>query len=215
MLDDLGYRASDILQSNSIIWVEGPSDRIYLNHWIKSFDSSLKEGVHYCIMFYGGGLIKHLSASEAALDGFVELRKMNRNMAILFDSDRDSNTSALKPSVQRILDEARLNDVLIWVTAGREVENYISGEVLQDALKKCHPRIYLSSGKTGLYDHSFYFFRQNPKNPSQKVTYKDGDKVGAASIVCQLDADLDVLDLRQRVDEVVRMIRKANGLQAL
>ncbi|ROT44386.1 ATP-binding protein [Pusillimonas sp. NJUB218] len=27
---DLGYRASDIVQANSIIWVEGPSDRIYL-----------------------------------------------------------------------------------------------------------------------------------------------------------------------------------------
>ncbi|ASF48146.1 hypothetical protein CEK71_19915 [Methylovulum psychrotolerans] len=28
--NDLGYKASDILQTNCIIWVEGPSDRIYL-----------------------------------------------------------------------------------------------------------------------------------------------------------------------------------------
>jgi len=33
---DLGYRASDLLQANCIIWVEGPSDRIYLNHWIRA-----------------------------------------------------------------------------------------------------------------------------------------------------------------------------------
>ncbi len=26
--DDLGCRASDILQANAVIWVEGPSDRI-------------------------------------------------------------------------------------------------------------------------------------------------------------------------------------------
>ncbi|MCR8550391.1 AAA family ATPase [Salipiger sp. P9] len=32
ILDDLGYQASDILQTNSVIWVEGPSDRTYLNH---------------------------------------------------------------------------------------------------------------------------------------------------------------------------------------
>lgn len=34
VLDDLDVRASDLLQSNGVIWVEGPSDRIYLNHWI-------------------------------------------------------------------------------------------------------------------------------------------------------------------------------------
>ena len=33
-LDDIGIKASDILQSNGIIWVEGPSDRIYINKWI-------------------------------------------------------------------------------------------------------------------------------------------------------------------------------------
>ncbi|MFZ6708986.1 ATP-dependent nuclease [Undibacterium sp. TC9W] len=32
ILDDLDVRASDLLQANGIIWVEGPSDRIYLNH---------------------------------------------------------------------------------------------------------------------------------------------------------------------------------------
>lgn len=34
ILNDLGISSSDILQSNSVIWVEGPSDRIYLNKWI-------------------------------------------------------------------------------------------------------------------------------------------------------------------------------------
>lgn len=30
LLDDLGFKASDLLQSNCVIWVEGPSDRIYI-----------------------------------------------------------------------------------------------------------------------------------------------------------------------------------------
>lgn len=53
ILDELGCNASDILQSNAVIWVEGPSDRIYLKHWISSLDSGLLEGIHYTIMFYG------------------------------------------------------------------------------------------------------------------------------------------------------------------
>ena len=31
VLNDLGIRAADILQANFVLWVEGPSDRIYLN----------------------------------------------------------------------------------------------------------------------------------------------------------------------------------------
>ena len=34
ILTDMGYKASDLLQSNGIIWVKGPSDRIYLNYWL-------------------------------------------------------------------------------------------------------------------------------------------------------------------------------------
>ncbi|SEL98442.1 AAA domain-containing protein, putative AbiEii toxin, Type IV TA system [Butyrivibrio sp. ob235] len=37
ILDDLGVRASDLFQTNGIIWVEGPSDRIYILQWLKTF----------------------------------------------------------------------------------------------------------------------------------------------------------------------------------
>ena len=32
VVTDLGYLASDLLQTNCIFWVEGPSDRLYLRH---------------------------------------------------------------------------------------------------------------------------------------------------------------------------------------
>jgi len=61
VLDDLDIRASDILQSNGIIWVEGPSDRIYIRKWIElSSDGELREDIHFSIMFYGGKLLSHL-----------------------------------------------------------------------------------------------------------------------------------------------------------
>lgn len=37
ILDDLDIRASEILQANGVIWVEGPSDRIYLRRWLDLF----------------------------------------------------------------------------------------------------------------------------------------------------------------------------------
>jgi putative ATP-dependent endonuclease of OLD family len=61
ILDDLDVRASDILQANGIIWVEGPSDRLYLNRWIELWtDRALREGAHYQILQYGGSLLAHL-----------------------------------------------------------------------------------------------------------------------------------------------------------
>lgn len=65
ILDDLDVRASDLLQANGVIWVEGPSDRVYLNRWIHLYSNGLlKEGTHYQIIFYGGRLLNHLSAES-------------------------------------------------------------------------------------------------------------------------------------------------------
>lgn len=65
-LSDLGYKLSDLLQANYVIWVEGPSDRIYLNHWIREKAPGLVEGLHYSVMFYGGRLLSHLCYGSEA-----------------------------------------------------------------------------------------------------------------------------------------------------
>lgn len=212
ILDDLGYQASDILQSNAIVWVEGPSDRTYLNHWIKAVDSGLKEGIHYTIMFYGGALIRHLSASDSALDEFIKLRDLNRNMAIIIDSDRDSSSAKLKPHAKRLRDEMNDQGGLVWITAGREMENYVDGSKLQAAIKELHPRLFMAEGSTGRYDNSFHFYRENPARKGHRQSYKDTDKVGLAAKICEAEADLDILDLRERVVALTRMIKLANGI---
>lgn len=212
ILDDLGYQASDILQANAVIWVEGPSDRTYLNHWIKAADGDLVEGIHYTIMFYGGALIRHLSASDDAVKEFIKLRDLNRNMAIIIDSDRNSGTADLKPHAQRLLEEMNSDGGLVWITAGREMENYVEGAKLQETIKELHPRLFFAEGKTGQYDHAFYFFRENPEKKGQRLTCKDADKVGIANKICEADAKLDILDLRKRITDLTSVIRKANGL---
>ena len=44
IISELGARPSDLLQANGLIWVEGPSDRIYLNHWIKLYTEDHPQG---------------------------------------------------------------------------------------------------------------------------------------------------------------------------
>jgi hypothetical protein len=141
---------------------------------------------------------------------FIALRKLNRHMAIVLDSDKGTDSDDLKPHARRILKEMNEESGVVWVTAGREIENYVDGKKLQSALESLHPRLYKKAGKTGQYDHAFYFFREDPKNVGRFVTHKSGDKVGAAAIVCDEVAELDKLDLREKTAELVEMIRKAN-----
>lgn len=105
---DLGYCASDILQANCIIWVEGPSDRIYLNHWIKHQAPALVEGVDYAIMFYGGRLLSHLTAEDCVdedVDEFISLCRLNRYIAIVIDSDKKNAKTPINVTKERIRSE--------------------------------------------------------------------------------------------------------------
>jgi len=197
----LGYRASDILQSNSIVWVEGPSDRIYLNAWIKDVAPELIEGLDYSIMFYGGRLLSHLSANDPEIDDFISLRRLNRHVAIVIDSDKTALRAHVNETKQRVVRE--LGDEFAWVTSGREIENYISPSVLETALKAEYPKFDHVIG-TGRFDHRLHFVEK----PSGKEIRK-ADKVKVARRVASQPVDLTQLDLGKRVASLVEFIRRA------
>ena len=195
---DLGYKPSDLLQSNCIIWVEGPSDRIYLNYWIKLFDEieSLQEGIDYTIMFYGGSLISHLSASDIEIDdqieneeitNFISLLKINRNMVIICDSDKENNGDSLKPSPKRLQDEFQSEKFPgVWITHGREVENYLNPNIVEDAIKKVHSRSNFKSlaGKE-IYD---FFWKYTTTNSEKE---KEADKIKRKKEILKKHPNLD------------------------
>ncbi len=211
IVDDLGYRASDIVQANAVVWVEGPSDRIYIRRWLQEVDSGLVEGVHYSILFYGGSLIRHLSADDETVDDFIKLQELNRNFVIVIDSDRASPNDELKPAAQRLCRELHGGEGTVWITHGREIENYIEPDVLHAALKKLHSTLYEGPDQIGEHDHAFYFERKDPPDEKSKI-YKKADKVGVALLVSEGEVNLDRLDLREKVSGLASMIRRANGI---
>ncbi|HIT71152.1 MAG TPA: ATP-binding protein, partial [Candidatus Scatovivens faecipullorum] len=131
-LNDLGIKASDILQANGIIWVEGPSDRIYINKWIDLWSNGkFREGIHYQCVFYGGRLLNNLSADEENINDLVNLINVNRNAVILIDSDKKSKAAPISSTKQRIQNEFQKNSQLCWITQGREIENYIPKSIIE------------------------------------------------------------------------------------
>lgn len=129
----LGYRASDLLQSNCIIWVEGPSDRIYLLHGLKSKYPDLLYGVDYTVMFYGGRLLSRLTAGDADQPDVehIDLAPINRRSCIVIDSDLRDGSSKISATKIRIRTEFESADKIAVITRGREVENYLARGVVQ------------------------------------------------------------------------------------
>ena len=102
ILNDLGVKASDLLQSNGIIWVEGPSDRIYINKWLEMISlGELREGKDYQCVFYGGRLLSHLSLKEE--EELINLMNVNRHAIIILDSDKKNINSSLNKTKKRLL----------------------------------------------------------------------------------------------------------------
>lgn len=210
MLDELGYRASDILQANCIIWVEGPSDRVYLNEWLRLYGQEVThvaEGLHYSIMSYGGSLLERATAASEGEDdrGRVPLRRLQQHFAIVADSDKSQPAHALKSRVLRATDEVAANPTaLMWITAGRTVENYIPPTTLLNALRRAHPSV------------SENRFSGDPNEVALTPLKEDGaplkavDKVAVAEAAVEAGLSLDVLDLRERITEMYGFIRVAN-----
>ncbi len=203
--DELGYKASDLLQANCIIWVEGPSDRIYINHWIRSIDESLMEGVHYSIMFYGGRLLSHLSAEDEEVRDFIGLRCLNRHLGIVMDSDMKTAEDKINETKERVRDEFAKGSDFVWVSQGRKIENYLKPEYIQAALADLYGED-MEIIKYSQYGNCIKF-----RKPGE-TKYKVADKIRLAGRIVEKDADLNVLDLSEKIESVILYIRESNGI---
>ncbi len=203
--NDLGFAASDILQSNCIIWVEGPSDRIYIKRWLELVDPDLKENLHYSIMFYGGRLLSHLTAIEE-VDELIRLQRINRNMAIVIDSDQSNAHKPINSTKQRIRDEFKENDGFVWITNGREIENYVQPEILAEAIRDVHPSAVTLAEHGRFHDVCVYWVSKK-RAPKQARTM---DKFAVSRKAAERMKSIEGASLTNNVANLSRFIRKAN-----
>jgi predicted ATPase len=200
---DLGYRSSDLLQSNCVIWVEGPSDRTYIRHWLRQVAPQFVEGTHFSLMFYGGRLLSHLTAEDPEVTDFISLRRLNRFISIVIDSDRAKPRQRLNATKVRVRSEFEKGPGFAWITAGREIENYIPGKVLEQAIREVHGNVR-DVPDPGQFGNTLVYV-------NIKGTRKEADKVKVACKVTQESKIPKSLDLRQQLEKLVRFIGEANG----
>ncbi|KTE18870.1 hypothetical protein ATE67_17455 [Sphingopyxis sp. H050] len=162
-------------------------------------------------MFYGGRLLSHLSADDSEIREFISLRELNRNLAIVIDSDKKSAHSHVNDTKRRVAGELEKSG-FAWVTKGREIENYVPHNRLHDAIRSLHPK-YLRPAGSGQFDHALHYFRTGSNRGASAQLVDKIDKVRVARKVCEDAPDLSPLDLRQKIEALVSFIRRANGIE--
>jgi len=98
ILRNLGCNGADILQTNGIIWVEGPSDVIYIKKWLEIYSKEegkqmLIQGIDFEFQMFGGTLLDSLCLIKMGHDEEEEYKKLvsmfsfSRNAFVVIDSD--------------------------------------------------------------------------------------------------------------------------------
>lgn len=200
ILADLDVKASDILQANGIIWVEGPSDRVYIKKWLEVFtDNQFKEGQHYQFLYYGGRLLSQYALQEQT--ELISILTTNRNAAIIIDSDKRNQQASINSTKKRIVEEFEALHMFSWVTKGKEIENYITaatlGEKFGKNIKQC--------GKYALFPE--YIKRYYIGFAGKKVQF-------ASEVIPFITAEntRGHLDLEEKIKKLYSQIAKWNGM---
>lgn len=207
ILMSLGARASDILQSNAVIWVEGPSDRIYINKWIELYSKgTLKENIHYQILFYGGRLLSHLTGKVDESNELIQLFRANLHSIIVIDSDKTDSKKRINQTKLRIKKEFMQNQAIVWITQGKEIENYLSRNIFN--------KVYKVNKQIGQYEKIDDFLNENSRKKNIGKYYVTNKAAESISIAKEMTReDINILDLETQISTIVKQIKIWNGIQ--
>lgn len=157
-IEAVGHRPSDVLLPNGIIWVEGPSDAVYLKHWLSKYAEEpgknrtpLVWGRDAEFVWYGGNQWSHMEAlggvwegmEDADREAVLDVLKVNRNAVVVMDSDDglegETGPPKYKKELKRSL-EGLTPPRLVWVTGPACLEGYVSATHEKESLCKLFER---------------------------------------------------------------------------
>jgi len=214
VLDVLDVRLSDLIQSNCVIWVEGPSDRTFINHCLKLLEPELSEGHHYQIAHYGGKLLSHFTADDTN-NQLTNLLTLCRHSAIVVDSDQRDSKGQANDTKIRIKQEIEAAGGVFWITAGREIENYLPDSVIQSVYaslittQAVHPLVIGQFNKLDDVIATSYPSAQH--GDTWKTDYANNKtRLMPLFTACITASDLTRYDLTARLQGLVSFIKQSN-----
>lgn len=208
LLAELGYRPSDVLQPNYLLWVEGESDKHYMKLFIETLAPDLCEGEHYHIVSYGGcTILKHLS-----YDNFNSI-----NSSFGFVVDRDKKVDKLFECKNEIVEKATQAKKFAWITTHTEIENYFGIDDFKKAVSIVHrlpiERIQLAAESEKTPQAGDFCKYTDSTRPDEQAKI---DKILVAKeIYKQRKGNFSIdatTELHEKIEKLVEAIRAANQI---
>jgi hypothetical protein len=143
------------------------------------------------------------NAPDTDVAEFISLRRLNRRGVMIMDSDKASSHAPVNATKKRLQAEFDGGPGHAWITAGREIENYLSEDQLQAAMKVAVPSAS-PVASFGRYEHTLRIKRARGKEDhAPKVDV-------ARHIVGSYSPHLDRLDLKEQLRRLHTFIVESN-----
>ena len=133
--EELGVEPSDqIYGYKAVVFVDGPTDCDFINTVVKAFFESGKlsstfETKRIGILPGGGNNLKHWITRKA-------INGINRRYAVIFDSDRKSNSDQISKEKMTLKSEIEKDGGICFILRKREIENYLHPDVIKNKTGK-------------------------------------------------------------------------------
>jgi len=141
ILDNLGVKNSSVLMANCTIWVEGITDRLYIQKFLEVYTNYrtdtdkldfplFKEDQHYSFVEYAGSNIVHWDFDNSNNDD-INAAYVSNNIFLIADSDFNSKGEIpqnKKDRFKRLSSSLKNHFTLI---EAKEIENILSPKVIE------------------------------------------------------------------------------------
>lgn len=233
--EDLGIKASDAFFCNVSLWVEGPSDLIYFERWIRlASNDQLQRGVHYQVFMYGGSNLAHYTGDEALskLNQLLPLTTASAGSIVIMDSDKTDKNAIVASRKLEIRKQVESNHGIAWILDARMIECYVS----EKSIQAINPNTTLPSLEQLKYYSQpqiiNYINKQTqkpkaiptkknptrivtPKRKYRKLQFKEDKIEWAHQITPHIQKEhLTQFDLPKKLNEICRYIGERNGFSA-
>ncbi len=228
LLDALGVRASALLQSNCVIWVEGPSDRLYIRHWLKEAGPKFREGVDFTFCYYGGSLLAHfdMQTNDQMTTDLVSMLCMARFGIVVMDRDLGphEDVDKLFPRKKRIIESANKDKThrMHVLTTGRDIENDLPREILLKASATLlgieYEKIRAASitGDKGFEQEIVESLNEDPERAKTLIRKLSEEKVELARRIVELcEKEQISLSPPVYVSQMVDLISRSEQIEAV
>lgn len=213
LLSSVGHSPADVLEANGVIWVEGPSDMLYLKCWLELYakglslidqkDARVRWGLDARLLIYGGsnlGLVDPepdfwLVENSSAHARLLELAQSRQNAAVLLDRDDGIKEGSVRASIMSAFAGANR-----YAWTQREPHRTIEDCVAPGILEGTHPL------------QSDTWLRRVPRGCGGELRWEHRGKREAAESYAKWALKYDLKDVVDQTSGVLELVSKIHAV---